>query len=78
MCNQTVSVINMSRKLKVDDVDWSALDNAKGIREYKRVLVHKKDDNEIYHCPVESCSHPGFTSKMQKTHKQQTSVVFLF
>ena len=23
----------------------------------------KKDDNEIYHCPVESCSHLGFTSK---------------
>ena len=23
----------------------------------------KKDDNEIYHCSVESCSHPGFTSK---------------
>ena len=23
----------------------------------------KKDDNEIYHYPVESCSHQGFTSK---------------
>ena len=53
-------MINISRKRKVDDVDWSALENA---REHKRVLVLKKDDNEIYHCPVESCSHRGFTSK---------------
>ena len=30
----TVSVINMSRKRKVDDVDWLALENA---REHKRV-----------------------------------------
>ena len=60
MCNQTVSVINMSRKRDVDDVDWSALENA---REHKRALVLKKDDKEIYHCRVESCSHPGFISK---------------
>ena len=39
MCNQTISVINMSRKPKVDDVDWSALENA---REHKRVLVLKE------------------------------------
>ena len=38
MCDQTVSVINMSRKRKVDDVDWSGLENA---REHKRVLVLK-------------------------------------
>ena len=77
MCNQTVSVINTSRKSKVDDVDWSALENA---REHKRVLVLKKDDNEIYHCPVESCSHPGFTSKRgcRKHIKKHTSSVFLF
>ena len=55
MWNQTVSVINMSRKRKVDDVDWSALANA---REHKRLLVL-----EIYHCPIEYCSHPGFTGK---------------
>ena len=60
MCNQMVSMINMSRKRKVDDVDWSALEN---VREHKRVLVLKKDDKEIYHCAEESCSHPGFTSK---------------
>ena len=60
MYNQTVSVINMPRKRDVDDVDWSALENT---REHRRVLVLKKDDNEIYHCPAESCSHPGFTSK---------------
>ena len=54
------SVINMSRKRKVDDVDWSALENH---REHKRVPVLWKDDNEIYHCPVESYSHPGFTRK---------------
>ena len=57
MHNEMISVIFMSRKRKVDDVDWSALKNA------KRVLVLKKDDNEIYHCAVESCSYPGFTSK---------------
>ena len=60
MYNQTVSTINMSRKRKVDDVDWSALENA---REHKRELVLKKDDKEIYHFPVESRSHPDFTSK---------------
>ena len=60
ICNQTVSVTNMSRRRKVDDVDWSALENA---REHKRVLLLKKDDKEIYHCPVESCSHPVFTCK---------------
>ena len=60
MCSQTVSVINMSQKHKLDDVDWSALENA---REHKRVPVLKKDDKEIYDCPVESCNHPGFTSK---------------
>ena len=60
MCNQTVSLINMSRKRKVDDVYWPALENA---RKHKRVLVLKKDDKEIYHCPVESCRHPGFTGK---------------
>ena len=26
-------------------------------------LTFKKDDNEIDHCLVESCSDPGFTSK---------------
>ena len=50
----------MSRTRKVDDVDWSALENT---REHKLVLVLKKEDKEIYHCPVESCSHPGFTGK---------------
>ena len=67
----------MSRKRKVDDVDWSALENA---REHKSVPVLKKDDKEVYHCPVENCSHPGFTSKRgcKKTYKQHTSLVFLF
>ena len=73
MCNQTVSVINMSRKRKVDDVDWSALENA---REHKRVLVLKKDDNEIYHCPVESFSHPGFTSERGCTKHINTYFYF--
>ena len=69
MCKQTVSVINVSQKRKVDDVEN---ENA---RKHKRVLVLKKDDNEIYHCPVESCSHPGFTSK-RGCRKHITHVVY--
>ena len=60
MCNQMISVTNMSQKRKVDDVDWSALENA---REHKRVPVLKKDDKEIYHSLVESCSCPGSTTR---------------
>ena len=50
----------MSRKRKIGDVDWSAVENA---RKVKRVLVLKKDEDDCYHCPVINCDHPGFTSK---------------
>ena len=50
----------MSRKQKIGDVDWSAVENA---RKVKRVLALKKDEDDCYHCPVINCDHPGFTSK---------------
>ena len=50
----------MSRKRKLGDVDWSAVENA---REVKRVLALKKDEDACYHCPVINCDHPVFTSK---------------
>ena len=60
IANVQSEVFNMSRKRKLDDVDWPALENA---TEHKRILVLKKDNKEIYHCPVESCSHLSFTCK---------------
>ena len=50
----------MSRKRKIGDVDWSAVENA---RKVIRVLALKKDEDDCYHCPVINCNHPGFTSK---------------
>ena len=65
---------NMSRKRKIGDVDWSAVENA---RKVKRVFALKKDEDDCYHCPVISCDHPGLTSKWG-CRKQYTAMVFLF
>ena len=43
----------MSRKRKIGDVDWSAVENA---REVKRVLALKKDEDDCYHCLVINCN----------------------
>ena len=50
----------MSRKRKIGDVDWSAVENA---RKVKRVLALKEDEDDCYHCPVINFDHPGFTTK---------------
>ena len=50
----------MSRKRKIGDVDWSAVENATKV---KRELALKTDEGDCYHCPVMNCNHPGFTSK---------------
>ena len=67
----------MSKKLKIGDVDWSAVENAKKL---KQVLALKKDEDDCYHCLVVNCDHPGFTSK-QRCRKHVNNIhpwVFLF